>query len=447
VTILDREGRIMGSLLIACVLYSYPAVSQTFVVREVRELRRLGVEVDTISLREPHRDDLHSDLDREESARTYSLLPLRPLAAVCAHAAALAAGPRTYMGLVVQAVRDGHPGIRGRFISLAGLALAVIVWHRCRRRGVRHVHCHFAGTPSDIASQTARVGNALAAERDGGWTWSQTVHGPVEFQNLDSLRLPERVREAAAVFTPSDFARSQILGMLEPSEWEKVRVIRYGLDPSCFASNPERPLDDTIEILTVARLVAIKGHAVLLDALAELERRGIAFHATIAGDGPERAALEARAEQLGLADAVSFLGAVGSDIVPSLYQRAHVFCLPSFAEGLPVSLIEAMASGVPVVTTRIMGTPELVEDGVSGLLVAPGRSDLLADALWRVCTDPELRRALADAGAAKVRSEFESTGPMEKLASALREIDGRGARYAGGPAGERAMRRPARAPA
>ena len=159
-----------------------------------------------------------------------------------------------------------------------------------------------------------------------------------------------------------------------------------------------------------------KGQALLIEAIAELERRGVAAEAKIVGAGPEREALERKIDELGLGGRVELTGAVGQDRVRELYGWADVFCLPSFREGLPFVAIEALAMELPVVITRIMGVPELIQDGVNGLLVAPGRVDELAGALERLARDDDLRRSLGAAGREKVKRDYE----LSRLAGELR---------------------------
>jgi glycosyltransferase involved in cell wall biosynthesis len=159
----------------------------------------------------------------------------------------------------------------------------------------------------------------------------------------------------------------------------------------------------------------VKGQAVLLDAIGELARRGVPVELTLAGDGPERARLERRAAQLGIQHRVTFAGAVANDRVADLYAAADVFCTSSFAEGLPTVLMEAMAMGLPVVATRINGIPELVEDGVTGLLVSPARADALAAALERLATHPEERQRMGHAGRRKVVDERDERRAAARL--------------------------------
>jgi glycosyltransferase involved in cell wall biosynthesis len=174
--------------------------------------------------------------------------------------------------------------------------------------------------------------------------------------------------------------------------------------------------DGGLRILNVARLAEVKGQIVLLDAVAALREQGLAVTATIVGDGPQSDALHVHAGRLGIRDAIDLPGAVGQDKLRAYYERADLFCAPSFAEGVPVVLMEAMAMGLPVIATRIMGVPELVDDGVSGRLVAPGRADVLAAAIRDLAGDAGRRAAMGSAGREKVVAEFDVDRSAARLA-------------------------------
>ena len=312
---------------------------------------------------------------------------------------------------------------------------AIVVWSHCRRRGVRHLHAHLLNQASDAAMIASRYGNA----RGGGpaWTWSFTMHGPNEFYDVSRYRLAAKAGDADAVICISDFARSQVMGFTPEARWPRLRVVHCGLDPTEFDPDqapPPVPVGaGPLRILYVGRLVPFKGQAILLEALAALRAGGVEARLTMIGAGPSRRGLEARARELGLEAAVEFTGAVGQDEIRAHYAAADVFCLPSFAEGVPVVLMEAMAMRVPVVTSRIMGITELVEDGEDGLLVRPGRADELAAALRRLALDPELRRRLGRRGRERVVAEFDVRESGRELASIFAAL-GSGRPAAGGEA-------------
>lgn len=402
---------------IAYLCNRYPAISLTFILREVRALRKLGVQIDTFAIRRAIGGHLLSNADREEFASTYALLPPRPTTLLMAHLGAFAMHPLRYLSTFTLALTLRPRGVRGAVWQCFYFAESMMIWRECRRRGITHIHAQFANVATDVALLAAHFG----AGRRGAWSWSFTLHGPVEFYDISQSRLPEKLRRAKFAICISDFARSQAMAFLDPGEWHKLHVVHCGVDPSVFhpADEPGRRVQSGgLRILNVGRLIPLKGQAELLRALAALREREVDATLTIVGDGPDRARLESLAAELKVTDLVKFAGAVGQDEIAGLYGAADVFCMSSFAEGIPVVLMEAMAMQVPVVATRIAGIPELVEHGVSGLIVSPGRADRLAQALAELALDPARRRAMGAAGRAKVGAEFD----VRRSADALRTI-------------------------
>lgn len=388
---------------LAYVAGSYPAVSHTFILREVQALRRLGVSVETLSIRRTPDEDLLSEVDVAERDATYAVLPVRPLELLRAHLSALLGRPGDYLSTLLESLRLSPPGLRGKLWHVFYFAEAIVLWRRCHQIGVRHLHAHFTGNGAMAALLVVHFERARRA-----WSWSMTVHGPVEFYDVEKSRLAAKVERAQLVCCISDFARSQVMAKVAHEQWGKIRMVRCGIDPEVFAPpSADRSEHGRLRVLSVGRLIQLKGQAVLLEAVAELARRGVDVEATFVGDGPMRGALERLAGQRGLREQVTFAGSIGQDVIRDYYAEADLFCLSSFAEGLPVVLMEAMAMRLPVVATRIMGIPELVEDGVTGLLVPPARADLLAVAIERVASDPELRRRMGAAGRRRVATEFD----------------------------------------
>ena len=242
------------------------------------------------------------------------------------------------------------------------------------------------------------------------------MHGPTEFWNTRWFRLSEKIRRARGVVCISDFARSQLMALCDPVTWDRLHVVHCGIPIEQFTDSTDadrRHAEPTI--LCIGRLVPEKGEAILLQAVSLLARRGYEVNVIIAGEGPSRPALERIAEELGISSCVSFPGAVGQEEIHDLYAGAWIFCLPSFAEGIPVTLMEAMAMELPVVSTRIAGIPELVDHGRSGLLVAPGRSEELVDALQRLLTDPSLCSKIGSRARETVIHEFNTDTSAEQL--------------------------------
>ncbi len=408
----------VGTARIAYIVSRYPAPSHAFISREVRALRALGATIETFSIRRSADADVLSAADESARATTYSILPPRIFHLLVAHLRALLTHPLRYVATLLLALRMSAPGLRGRLWHVFYFVEAIIFWRECVRRQVHTIHAHFANVAADVALLTAHFGTGNRRSSQAPWSWSFTMHGPTEFSDVEGHRLADKIRRASRVVCVSDFCRSQLMGLVGEEEWSKLTVVHCGVDPGEFPATAQTAESgEPVQVLAVGRLVPVKGHAVLLEALAELARRDVFVRATIVGDGPLRATLERSAERLGLDSRITFAGAVGQDRIHAYYAKADVFCLPSFAEGLPVVLMEAMATGFPVVASRIMGVPELVEDGVSGILVRPGRADELARALEILVAAPRLRESLGEAGRATVRAEFD----VNRCASELKE--------------------------
>jgi glycosyltransferase involved in cell wall biosynthesis len=395
-------------------------VTHTFILREARMLRDLGLDVRTISIAEVGADELLSDVDREEAASTFNVRPVGLAALTRAHVAALLASPRGYVRTLCLALSLSPGGLRGGLWQFFYFVQAMRVFEHCRRNGIRHLHVHFANVSADVAMLVVEF--ARRARRGERWTWSFTMHGPTEFSDVEAHRLRQKAESAEFVACIGDFARSQLMAVVDPSRWDRLQVVRLGVVPSEFAPPghlPER--DGAPTVVAVGQLARRKGHEVLLRALALMRSPA---RLVLVGDGPERERLERLARDLGLDGRVRFAGARGQHEIPGFYADADVFCLPSFQEGVPVVLMEAMAAGLPVVATRIMGVPELVEDGVSGVLVAPGREDELAAATDALLDDRERAAALAGAGRARVEELYDLNANVPALAALLRRAGG-----------------------
>jgi glycosyltransferase involved in cell wall biosynthesis len=403
------------SARIAYVIGRYPAASHAFVAREIEALRAAGTEIETISIRSPHREELRTEADRAAAGSTYDVLPAGPLKLLGAHLPALATRPLRYFGTLGYALRLGRGG-RGVLWQLFYFAESVVVWRRCRRLGVGHVHTHFADTATDSALLVNRLDPEIG--------WSITVHGPDEFAEAATNRLAEKLRRASFVAAVSDDARRRAIEVAGPQTAAKTRVVRLGVDLAEFSppAAPSRPRTQSGGggvscVLCIGRLVERKAQEVLIAALAA---EGARFTLTLAGDGPRRAELERLAEALPAGERLRFTGVVGQDEVRELYAAAAIFCLPSRSEGLPAVLIEAMACALPVVATRIDAVPELISDGENGLLVEPDDPEALRAALDRLCADSELRARLGSAARATVGERHDLSRQADQMGELLR---------------------------
>ena len=256
-------------------------------------------------------------------------------------------------------------------------------------------------------------------------TMSNTFHGPDEFLDPSGFHMPEKVDRSVFVVAISSFGRSQILKSCRYHDWHKVELSRLGVDPGVFAPRAPHEPRTPVELLRVGRLAPVKGQHVLLDAVARLLAQDHVVRLRLAGGGPDRRSLEQHAEDLGLGDAVVFEGWCNRDRVRQLYRNADIYVMASFAEGIPVVLMEAMAMGIPCVATYVAGIPELIEHGSTGLLVPASDAAALADALGRLIRDPQLVGRLGTAGRLKVLEDFELERNTRALAGVFSRRLGR----------------------
>ena len=380
----------------------YPRATDTFIQREVAALRALGLTVATCTIRRTGPQHHTDAAQRAEAAATFAVLPatLRP-GHVADHLRALRA-PGRYLRALALAWRTAPRGLRGRTYNLIYFAEAVTLAAHLRRIGAVHLHNHIAKASCTVAM----LASALTAI-----PYSFTLHGPDDLWEPAHWHLRDKIARAAFVACISQFCRAQAMLFADRADWGKLHIVHCGVDPAAYA--PARGTGD--HLLFVGRLAAVKGLPVLFAALAIARRTRPGLHLTLIGDGPERAGLEAEARALGLH--ASFLGYRAPADVAQLLSLADALVLPSFAEGVPVVLMEAMAACLPVIATRVAGVPELVEHGVSGLLVPPGDADALADAIVSVMADPARRAAMGAAGRAQVVAAFDAGAEAAKLAA------------------------------
>lgn len=396
---------------VAYVTGEHPRVSHTFIQREMDALRARGVEVIACSIRRAGPEQLVDEVLRAEAARTFHVIEAarRPWRLLADHAAAFAASPRRWLSTLALAWRVRSPGLKGALWALFYFAEAGVLAAELKRRGARRLHNHFADS-----SGTATM---LAAEL-AGLPFGFTMHGPTLFFEAPRWRLDVKIARADLAVCISRFCRSQGMLFSDPAHWDKLHIVHCGVDPALY-DRPRRPAAGERRLLFVGRLARVKGLAVLFEAFAALRATRPDLVLELIGDGPDRAWLEARAAARGLSGAVRFLGYRPPEAVAEALAGADVFVLPSFAEGVPVVLMEAMASRTPVVATRVGGVQELVEDGVSGLTVPPGDPAALEAALARLLDDPDLRARMGEAGRATVTAEFDAAAEAAKLAGRM----------------------------
>lgn len=385
---------------VAYVLEAYP----TFIVNEIQELRRQGVAVTLLSAFRPRPPkDAAADALRRESL--YFPDGYRGVAG--ANLRALAGRPGSYLGLVLLLLSKGE--------SLRLLLLGAWLAAACRERGVGHVHGTFGTRTATLACVVARL---------AGLEFSFTTHAYDVFH--DNRSLSWKTRAARFMRTISAFNRDYILATYSGIPPERVVVQHLGVDTQALrptalpAEDSDAPL-----VISVASLIPQKGHLESVRAVARLVRGGRALRLEIVGEGPERAALEAEIAALGVAHAVTLRGQLSHAETLERLRHARLFVLPCLdlrgrgqhVDGIPVALMEAMAVGLPVISTPLSGIPELVEDGVSGRLVPAGDDAALAEAVQSLLADAERSATLGRAARERVVSRFDLAANTAKLAA------------------------------
>jgi len=394
-------------------LSCYPAISHTFFLNEIMELRKHGCTVEVASINPPDRMRAQMPAaEAEEVKKTFYIKSRGALGAAAVAAKTLLLRPGVFIRGLTAALRLGNWDPRATLYALFYFAEALILGDWMRLRGLRHLHIHFCGP-------VATVG--MIASTSWGFSYSLTVHGPDEFYDVEKFYLRQKIERARFILCISDFCRSQLMRIAAPEHWEKMHVVRLGIDPDVFFPMRKQiePLEKPLEILCVGRLVPCKGQLILLRACALLLASGYSFRVRLVGAGPDLEHLHAYAEQKGIP--VVFEGAKSHDETRRLLGRADIFALASFAEGVPVALMEAMAMEIPCVSTRIAGIPELIRDGLDGLLVPASSAEALASALERLIEEPSLRRSLGVAGCKRALGLYNLPQNVSLLARVFRD--------------------------
>ncbi|QGG95981.1 glycosyltransferase family 4 protein [Actinomarinicola tropica] len=389
---------------IAYVMTHHPRVATTFINDEIAEVTRRGGEVVPIAMNRPAPDDVRGAWAEDEARRTLYLKAAGPLTLLLALARVLREHPLPAARLVLSALGSARLDLGIAVRRLVHLAYAARAVEHCRDLDVRHLHAHFGQAPATIAWFAAEIGNMSEGDR---WTWSFTIHGFQDFVNEADARLDLKAASASFVACVSDFTRSQLCRVAEPRLWDRFHVVRCGIDLDAFAPRDPAPPSQAPRVLVVARLSAEKGHVVLLHAVARLREKGLDVGVDLVGGGPYEAEIRAEEARLGLSDAVAHHGELLPSAVRERLVAADVFCLPSFSEGLPISIMEAMACGVPVVASGISGIPELAVHDETALTVPPGNVDALTTALERMLTEDGLAATLSAAGRVAVQERHD----------------------------------------
>jgi colanic acid/amylovoran biosynthesis glycosyltransferase len=395
-------------LKLAYFINHYPKVSHSFIRREIQALERQGFDVQRIALR-GWDDSLPDSQDQSERERTRYVLQQGPWALIFPTLRAMFFSPLRFFAAVRLAIRMSHGSDRPLPYHLIYVAEACRMIPWLAEYGARHVHAHF-GTNSTEVTMLAHV--------LGGPSYSFTAHGPDEF--LRPMGLDEKIRRSKFAVAISSFGRSQLCLRSRYADWQKIKVVHCGLEKSFHEDAPTHPAV-TPRLVCVGRLCEAKGQLLLVEAAARLAALGVPFELVLAGDGPMRQEIEKSIDKLGLRSQVRITGWISSSAVRDEILAARALVLPSFAEGLPVVIMEAMALRRPVLTTFIAGIPELVRHGKDGWLFPAGSVEELTDAMQDCLSKSavELQR-LGDAGYERVLERHSVDTEAGKLAVLFR---------------------------
>ncbi len=404
-----------GTRRMAYLSAQHPMLSMIFIVREIAQLEQLGFDIEVASVNDADRPrDKLTSVEAAQADKTYYIKAHGLSGALAAHAHTLATRPLRYLRGWRYAWSLAGSDLRALAMQCLYLTEALMLGRWMQRRQLAHVHVH-------LGSQPATVG--LLAKQVFDIGLSITVHGADEFYDAWRQHLAQKVAHADFIVCISDFARSQLMFVSESQHWHKLVVSRLGIDVTLFEPRPHKRTraDQPFHILSVGRLSPAKGQQLLIEAVARLRSMGRAVSLDIVGAGVNQAVLEGLVQQHGLVGVVTLSGPINQDRIREHYQRADCFAMASFAEGVPVVLMEAMSMQIPCVTSHITGIPELITHDETGLLSPPSNVAGLVEQFDRLIADPALARRLGEAARVQVQQHYHLQANAAKLAAIFAE--------------------------
>lgn len=390
---------------VAYLVNQYPKVSHSFIRREILALEQIGIPVLRFSVRS-RAEELVDAGDRQELDKTRFILQVGALGLLLGLLRVSLTRPAAFLTTLWTTWRIGWRSEQGFIKHFAYLAEACVLLGWLQKAQVNHLHVHF-GTNSTTVAMLCRM--------LGGPPYSFTVHGPEEFDKVKAIALPEKIERAAFVVAISQFGKSQLYRWCRAEQWDKIHVVRCGVD-EVFLGQPPTPVPDRPQLVCVGRLCEDKGQLLLVEAVRRLRDEGVPVQLILVGDGELRPEIEALIQRDRLESHIQITGWASSTEVRSQIMAARAFVLPSFAEGLPVVIMEALALGRPVISTTIAGIPELVTPDC-GWLVPPSSIEALVAALRNALTQPiDTLIAMGQIGAQRVNEQHNAQAESQKLA-------------------------------
>lgn len=393
-------------MTIAYLINQYPKVSHSFIRREILSLEAAGVRVSRFTIR-PCQETLVDPEDVAELAKTKVVLGVGLIGLLTNGFRVVLSRPRRWMQALILTLKLSQRAEKNFLYHLIYLAEACVLLRWFQAEQITHVHAHFGTNSTTVA---------LLCQALGGPPYSFTVHGPEEFDQPVSLSLTLKIERARFVVAVSSFGRSQLYRWCPYAQWPKIQVVHCGVDDT-FLTATLTPIPDRPHLVCVGRLCEQKGQLLLVYAAQQLAQAGVDFQLTLVGDGPLRSELTDLIKQYQLDDRLHITGWASGEQVQAALRAARALVLPSFAEGLPVVIMEALALGRPVISTYIAGIPELVIPNVNGWLVPAGSITELVTAMHQALTLPTDRLAeMGKAGYQLVKQRHDSALAANQLA-------------------------------
>ncbi|MFA6916306.1 MAG: glycosyltransferase family 4 protein [Parachlamydiales bacterium] len=394
------------------VISCYPAVSHTFIQQEIAFLRQAGKKVVVASINNSNIEEMAKSIEvREEEKNTFYIKEKGVITAIDALFQYLIFNPVRFfqaLSFTWKYIRQTRRSIKYLF-GYFGEALLLARWFSAQNS--EQVHAYFGNVAATVA---------MIAKRLQPFKLSLSIHGPDIFYDETMEGLPIKVQDADWIRCISFYSQSQILKHLKITEWEKLHIVRMGVDVSKITPLPsthEKSNNPRKQIVTVGRLVPVKGFSILIQAIANLKEQGKFFELTLIGSGPERAELEELAMRLDVVDEIRFKGPLSHHETLKHMQHADLFVLATFAEGIPIVLMEAMAMKIPCISTWINGTPELIRNGIDGILVAPSDVISLQNAIAHLSENAELQQKIVQSGRQRIEDEYNLEKNTKTLSS------------------------------
>lgn len=389
-----------NSLKIAYLISRYPAYSHTFILREIRELRNWDIDLNIASINAPEPIfEKQTAQEKEETLKTFYVKQQGALKAVAAFVKVFFTRPLSLFRGIGFALYLASTDLRKVLYHMFYLVEAIIVGLWMEELQVTHLHVHFATPASTVA---------LILTKIFPYTFSMTVHGPDEFYDVSRYNLKEKIQGARFICCIAYYTQSQLMKIAPLQDWTKFEITPLGINCShYFPSKTKKQESAPVQITCVGRLVPTKGQHILIAALSIIIKQGLKVSLRLVGDGPDRLELESAALKRGLKNDIEFTGALNQQQILELYHDTDIFVLASFAEGVPVSLMEAMSMEIPCIATNINGIPELIRHQIDGLLVTPSDVEELANTIAHLVKYPKIRNQLGKAGRQRILEKYQ----------------------------------------